>query len=85
MTTTTCWREHKNSFLGAVLGSERPTVLWGTAALTSGGLPPCLSNSPPMPAGPNHLRYPPRPSRVEEGDRGPVLRRPALSFGSRHV
>ncbi len=33
MTTTTCWREHKNSFLGAVLGSELSVTLVVALAL----------------------------------------------------
>lgn len=66
MTTTTCWREHKNSFLGAVL------LGFGTVLTVLRHFTVFLScPSPPKPAGPNHLRYP--FFFTEEGkDRGPV-------------
>ena len=71
MTTTTCWREHKNSFLGAVLGSELSVTLL-LSPFNRGDEIGRLS--PPMPAGPNPLRTRTRSlSQGTDGRPRPVL------------
>ena len=66
----------KNSFLGAVLGSEY------SPGETSVVLPP----SPPMPAGPNPLRYPPdltvRRETAARSQTSPPVKRWTRSAGS---